>query len=192
MFKRRRGPFHPDQLREWFVPRKGWNRGIRYLHLRLRRLPGSPHSIALGFAFGTLLSFTPLFGFHIFVAVGFAYVLGGNLLAAALGTAVGNPLTFPIIAAISIRLGNAFLGHPVDPAAAEDIEARFVVLQFPELFGNLFLPYLIGGLLLGLPAAFVGYLVMRPLAAAYQARRAARRRKQRQSQDTTDAERSQA
>jgi uncharacterized protein (DUF2062 family) len=35
-----------------------------------------------------------------------AYVLAGNMVAAALGTAFGNPMSFPFIWALTLKLGN--------------------------------------------------------------------------------------
>ena len=50
----------------------GFVRMIRYVGHRVGRLPDTPHSISVGFAFGAAISFTPLIGFHIALAVGFA------------------------------------------------------------------------------------------------------------------------
>ena len=40
-----------DRLRQ-LVPRRGWRRGIDYVGHRVRRLPDTPHRLALGFAGG--------------------------------------------------------------------------------------------------------------------------------------------
>ena len=85
IFKRRKRPPLRDRVSEMIYPRKGLWRGMEYIRKRLHRLPDSPHRIAVGFACGAFASFTPFFFFHIFLAAALAWVLRGNLLAAAFG-----------------------------------------------------------------------------------------------------------
>ena len=92
------------------APRKGWRRGYLYLGKRVQRLPDSPHRIALGFACGVMASFTPFFGFHFVIAAALAFITRGNILASAIGTFVGNPLTFPFIAGTAMYLGHRITG----------------------------------------------------------------------------------
>ena len=73
------------------------HRIISYYKLRLARLPDSNYAISSGFACGGMVSFTPLLGFHFVLAVIFAYLIRGNIIAALIGTVVGNPITFPFI-----------------------------------------------------------------------------------------------
>lgn len=166
IFKRRNRPPFWSRLREAAYPRKGWWRPLDYVNKRMQRLPDTPERIALGFACGAFASFSPFFGFHLVLAAGLAWMLRGNVLAALLGTIVGNPVTFPFIAAISLNLGWWLLGtEPVDDAAG---------FSFAWLWENLdliFLPYLLGGLLPGALAAVASYLLSRPVVAAYQKRR---------------------
>ena len=70
VFKRRDKPPLLSRLREAVLPRRGWRRGIEYLGHRVRRLPDTPHRIALGFACGVFVSFTPFFGLHFVLAAG--------------------------------------------------------------------------------------------------------------------------
>ena len=58
--RREKAPFS-DRLRQAVAPRKGFWRGMDYIGKRLRRLPDSPHRIALGFACGALASFSTFF-----------------------------------------------------------------------------------------------------------------------------------
>lgn len=165
MFKRRDPAPIQDRLREWLSPRKGWARGFEYLGRRMQRLPDTPHRIALGLACGLQASFTPFFGFHFIIAWTFCFILRGNMLAAATGTFLGNPLTFPFIAGASIYLGRKIADIPVQPADG---------VTFAWVWTNLdaiFVPYLIGGILPGLAASTTLYFVSRPIVAAYQNRR---------------------
>lgn len=192
MIFRRRDPAPlKNRVREFVSPRKGFWRGWDYIGKRIRRLPDSPHRIALGFACGALASFSPFFGFHFFVAAGFAWVVRANILASLFGTIVGNPLTFPLISATSLWLGRWMLGHNEDGSDFEAITAAFAAAfndiwsttkswfgygpsmldGLGNFFDTVFLPYLIGGIGPGLLAGLASYVILGPIVAAYQERR---------------------
>ena len=78
--------------------------------IRLKRLQGTPYSIATGFACGVAISFTPFIGFHMILAALTAWLIRGNILASAIGTIVGNPWTFPFIWLAVFYTGHFFLG----------------------------------------------------------------------------------
>lgn len=176
------------------MPRKGMWRGVDYINKRMRRLPDSPHRIALGFAIGAFVSFTPLFGLHFFLAAGVAWAFRANVLAGLFGTAVGNPLTFPLISVTSLWIGRWMLGRTdgdapgsefreVTHAFAEGMNAIWATVKSwfgygPSMLDGLlrfldeiFLPYLIGGIIPGLIAAALCYWILGPIVAAYQERR---------------------
>lgn len=180
MFKRRRGPLHPVHLRQWVAPRKGFSRGWRYVRARLQRLPGSPHRIALGAALGVGVSFTPLFGLHIALAAGVAWVLRANMVAALLGTMVGNPLTFPLIAPLAIRAGNLMLGTTASETAGEQVSNWQWLRGLSGAVDSLLLPYLAGGALLGILVGAAAYVLLRPMVRAYQLARKHRKRRLRE------------
>ncbi len=191
IFKRRDKPPFWERLREVLYPRKGFWRGMDYIRKRLHRLPDSPHRIALGFACGAFASFTPFFTLHFFLAAGLAWVLRGNVLASIFGTAIGNPLTFPLIATGSLWLGRAVMGRSgeesnfeaVTHAFAEAFNSLWATMQSwfgygPSMVDGLllflddvFLPYLIGGIGPGLITAVISYWTIGPIVAAYQERR---------------------
>lgn len=169
MFRRRDPVSILNRAREFLSPRKGWQRGYQYLGKRMQRLPDSPHRIALGFACGVQASFTPFFGFHFVVSALLCLVLRGNLISSALGTFMGNPLTFPFIAGSSMYMGQLITGYTFDTPEEG--------LGFSWLWDNvdaIFVPYLIGGLAPGFVTAVGSYLIMRPLVATYQGRRRVR------------------
>jgi len=211
IFKRREKAPVMDRLREALYPRKGFWRGADYIHKRMRRLPDSPHRIALGFACGAFVSFTPFFGFHFFLAAGMAWLLRANVLAALFGTIVGNPFTFPFITVVSLWLGRLILGRydtgsefaAVTHAFAEAMNSIEATVKSwfgygPSMWDGLmvflddvFLPYLIGGILPGLVSAVVSYWLIGPVVAAYQERRRrrlARRAEQRRAQAFDEAQ----
>ncbi|WP_347266196.1 DUF2062 domain-containing protein [Paracoccus sp. (in: a-proteobacteria)] len=191
MFKRRKPMSYAQMWTEMFYPRSGWRRATKYVMHRLRRLPDQPHRVARGWACGIFISFTPLFGFHFMGAAALAWLIRGNILAALLGTFVGNPLTTPFIALTSVGLGRRMLGvegkftphliyqefsraggelwnNLLAPLSAER-EAHWEQLwQFNE---QIFLPYLVGGIIPGLIVAVSAHYLTVPLIRAYHRRR---------------------
>ena len=89
-------------------PRKGWARLIRYNSLRVKRLPGTPHSISLGFAFGVMAALTPFFGLHFLIGIFLAWIFGASIIASIIGNFVGNPWTFPFICIVNFKIGSIF------------------------------------------------------------------------------------
>ncbi len=174
MFKRRHKPTWLSRGRDFFWPRAGWRRSLSYLAHRIRRLPGTPYSIAAGFACGAAISFTPLIGLHFALAALLAWLIGGNLLASAIGTVVGNPWTFPFIGLWIYELGNWMLGINGNALPAE-VGFTFIFFIFDRP-SQVFLPMLVGSL----PTAFVAWLAsfwpLLGMVEGYQRHRAKRRR----------------
>jgi len=97
MFKRHNQLSPLLKVLYFFWPPTGWRRAWAYTLHRIARFPGSPYSIACGFACGAAVSFTPFVGLHLIVAAILAWILRANIVVSAIGTAVGNPWTFPFI-----------------------------------------------------------------------------------------------
>ena len=95
-----------ENLRVWLWPRRSWLRSGQYVTKRILRLSATPHAVAAGVAAGAFTSFTPFMGLHFVLAAVFAWLIRGNLIASALGTFVGNPLTFPFIWAATYQTGH--------------------------------------------------------------------------------------
>ncbi len=121
MFDRRTKPSWLQKLSDFFWPRIGFKRSARYLGYRLGRLPGTPYSLAGGFAFGAAISFTPFVGLHFLFGGILAWIFRANILASAIGTAVGNPWTFPFIWTLLYNLGYWMLG--LDKSAGDGFSA---------------------------------------------------------------------
>jgi uncharacterized protein (DUF2062 family) len=176
MFRRR----HPIPLGQrvhgWLWPQMGWRRLGTYLIRRLTRLPGTPHSIATGFACGTAISFTPFLGLHTVLSVLLAFLLRGNYLAAMVGTLVGNPWTFPFIWVASAELGHALLGGA--PPSLEAFQGPHFD-AFVHKLGGLIWPMAVGSLPLGTLAGLAVYFPVARTVAAYQTGRRHRRERRR-------------
>ncbi|MGY6634770.1 MAG: DUF2062 domain-containing protein [Alkalilacustris sp.] len=195
MFKRRTKRSWARVAVEIFYPRGGWRRAASYMGHRLSRLPDTPDRIARGIAAGMFASCTPFYGLHFVIAALSARALGGNILAALLGTFLGNPLTFPLIVETSVQVGSWMLGLG-GGLHFPQVMAAFGY-AWAELWSNLyalvtggapnwfrlrlftqrvFLPYLLGGVPLGLITGTAVYFVSLPLIRAYQTRRRERLR----------------
>ena len=187
MFKRRNPKTYLRMIADVIYPRGGWSRAISYVFHRLRRLPDPPHRIARGIAAGVFVCFTPFFGLHFFLAALIAWAMQGNIVAALLATFFGNPITFPIIAALALELGHLMLGMPhlvplsdvfhAFSDASVQLWANFTAIFNDEVahwdrlrhfFWTVFWPYFVGGLVPGVIAGVVAYVMTRPAVAAYQ------------------------
>lgn len=195
MFRRRTKRSYLELASDTLYPRGGWGRAMRYLVHRVRRLPDPAPRISRGVAAGVFASFTPLFGAHFFAAAAAAWVLRANMVAALFSTAVGNPLTFPLIATSSVGVGSYILGQPapsvghifeeIGRAGAtiwRNTKALFTdaTVDWSPMSGfwsDIFLPYLLGGAIVGTLAGVVAHYLSRPAIAAYQRARVARLKK---------------
>jgi uncharacterized protein (DUF2062 family) len=183
IFGRRRKLGVWEKARRFLAPPGGMGRAWRYLLHRVKRLPATPHAIAAGFASGAAASCLPLIGFHFLLSFALAWVVRGSMVAAALGTAVGNPLTFPLLYAGAYRLGR-LMANPAEPvvAALDAQEALEEITDAADHFDVVttlaLLPVwrvtLIGSLPIAAVAFLVFYFPVRALAQKFQARRRAR------------------
>jgi uncharacterized protein (DUF2062 family) len=121
LFKSRQVPGFAERLRLALWPKRSWSRSARYILLRLKRLPSSPHRIALGCAAGVFAVFTPFLGVQLILAGVLAVVMRGSVFASFLASFVGNPLTYPIIWFATFNLGNVLLGGT---ASAQLVDLR--------------------------------------------------------------------
>ena len=194
MFKRRERRSIFRFFYEVIFSFKGISRAIEYVGIRLKRIPDTPHKISLGMSCGIFASFTPLFGLHFLIAGLLSYLLRANVLASLIGTFVGNPITFPIITVFNLKLGEWILGSSeYSSGDGGKIFEGFLDLIFliyksfftegsirennvprmNEFLKGVFIPYSLGGLILGIFIAVVSYFLLRPLVATYQKKRSA-------------------
>ena len=93
------------RLRNLIWPRMGFKRTLKFYKLRLVRIDDTAYSIAAGLAFGCAISFTPAFGTHLIQCMLFCWLMRVNFFASFIGTAFGNPITFPILWTIGGTVG---------------------------------------------------------------------------------------
>ena len=107
LFKRRDKQRLSKKIREALWPTMGWERAYLYFKHRIMRRGAMPAEITSGLAIGAGVSFTPLLGTHFAQAVFFSWLFRANMLAGFVGTAVGNPWTFPAMFWLSYKVGEA-------------------------------------------------------------------------------------
>ena len=174
LFQRRNRPSRIERLRVAVWPRNSWSRSTKYFGKRVLRLTATPHAIAVGFAAGAFASCTPLVGFHFLTGFGLAYVVRGNLIASALGTSIGNPLTFPFIWASTFQIGQWILHGRTSDADPHQVHQRFQEGLFEKSFDSLWpmlKPMFIGAVPLGIVVSTVSYVVVYKSVEVYQRRR---------------------
>jgi uncharacterized protein (DUF2062 family) len=156
-FRRRTPLKFLDRLRHVLMPEKGFRRVLGYYRLRIMRIGGSPHAVAAGLAVGVVSAWTPFLGLHILFAMPIAYLLGGSMVAAALGTTFANPVTCPIIWPLSWEIGQFLLGHEVVGGKSIDLAALFSHLDISQLWRPVLEPMLIGSLPPGIVSGILVY-----------------------------------
>jgi uncharacterized protein (DUF2062 family) len=162
-------------------PRMGLRRYGTYLRKRVMRLSASPHAIAAGVASGAAVSMFPLIGLHFLLGFVLAFATRGNMVAAAIGTAWGNPLTFPFFFAAAYGVGDWLTGGGgISAAESDQLAATGDQLSnglFAEGFGAVwptFSTMMIGGLPIALLVYGAFYVVIRAVVTRFRALRQAR------------------
>ncbi|WP_132958581.1 DUF2062 domain-containing protein [Rhizobium sp. BK251] len=172
LFRRRKPPRFREKLRSLIWPRKGPLRPLRYYRMRVLRLAASPYSVAMGVAIGVAISWTPLLGLHVIIAIALAYLSAASVVAAVLGTTIGNPITFPFIWATSWELGHILLGREKAlPATGIDLAEMLKKLEISQLWKPVLEPMLIGAIPLALITGVVVYTITFYAVREFQTRR---------------------
>ena len=186
MFRRRVPLRLAARLRNHLWPAMGPRRAVKYMWYRLRRIPDSPSAIAAGFAGGVAMAISPLIGTHMVLALGLAWLIRANYVAAIVGTWVINPWTAPPVWFATYYVGRMMEGLPVlGRANAPSFIKMFKGLTEAalrldlNLFGRdvwpVLKPMILGSIPIGLASALVIYAVLKPILSTLQARRIALR-----------------
>ena len=121
---------------------------FRLFKLKIYRIRDFPESVAIGLSWGAAVSFTPLLGFHLIICYLGTWLMRGNLIAATVGTIIGNPWTFPIFFYLDYKIGLVFFPDKIN-------NYEFKVQFFINNFEALFYPTLLGSL----PIAFIIWFI---------------------------------
>ena len=127
----------------------------------------SPSRVALAFALGVFIAFSPLLGIHTGLAIAIALLFRLNKVAILAGAWTNNPWTIAPMYSAGTFLGCFVLG--VSPTSLGEIDWSLSGRAFYASLGSglrpLVLPFVVGNLALGAFAAFVSFLALRFLLA---------------------------
>lgn len=137
--------------------------------IQLRKIRGTPYSIAAGFACGVAISFTPFIGFHLLLAAITAWLMRGSIISSAIGTIIGNPWTFPFIWIAVLSTGRFFLGventEPVNFTHAFDMAwLSLKTLEFNGFIRNVWpiiFPMMIGCIPFYIASWIISYKIVK-------------------------------
>ena len=127
-------------------------RVIRLIKMKIFRIRDFPESVAIGLAWGVSVSFTPLLGFHLIICYFGTIIMRGNLIAATVGSVIGNPWTFPLFFYFAYKLSLLFFFTPLDDY---EFKIQFLISNF----NNLFIPTLLGSLPIAITAWLITYKI---------------------------------
>jgi len=143
-----------------------FRRRLRLIYLRMIRLRGNPHELALGAAFGIGVGMMPIVPFHMIVALAIAFFFRASKIAAMAGTWICNPFTIYPIYKYGYKIGVIILDF--------DRHARFLMpvteaigrgnyLQATQIIlsegGIALATFLFGGFVLGLIFSVLSYFL---------------------------------
>ncbi len=129
---------------------------IKKTYKRFLKIRGNPHEIALGFSLGLFVGMTPFMGLHTAIAVPIAALLKWNKIAAAAAVWISNPLTAPVVYPITYWVGSKFVSFRKTYQLPEDLNYTIlldILKKAPEVIWIL----VVGGVIVGIPLAIVGY-----------------------------------
>ena len=133
--------------------RRSSNDSLKRAYERFLKIRGNPREIALGFALGLFVGMTPTIGFQIPIAVFVAALFKWNKISAAVAVWITNPLTAPFIYSFSYFVGAKMLGFKIAPKLLTGLD--FATLK--EASAKIFLATTVGGVVVGIPLALLGY-----------------------------------
>ena len=104
----------------------------------------------------------PAFGFSFLLAIFFAFLFRGNIIASLIGTFIGNPLTFPFIWSLIYNVG-IFITSKNQRILNSEISIDMILNQTYEIF----VPMLIGGAIISFPIWLITFLVTYSFVSSY-------------------------
>jgi uncharacterized protein (DUF2062 family) len=166
LFDRRHKPTLGHKVRNLIWPRAGLRRATLYMGHRMRRIPGTPYAIAAGFACGAAISMTPFPGLHFVLSALLAWGMRASIISSAIGTAVGNPWTFPFIWLWTFEFGHWLIGS--DSALTQQTITLQYLWDHPL---DLLLPMLVGSIPTAIVIWFAFYWPLKRMVKTYQLHR---------------------
>ena len=123
---------------------------------RFLKIRGQPREIALGFALGLFIGMTPTLGSQMVIAIFFAALFKWNKISSAIGVWITNPITAPFIYSLTYMIGARVMGLR-NSFRLSDIQNIGSLIEIIKKTPEILVALTIGGFILGLPLAVLGY-----------------------------------
>lgn len=123
---------------------------------QLLHLNDTPHRIAIAFALGVYIAFSPLIGLHTAMVFLFAWLFRLNTIALLLGSLLNNPWTFGPLFGSCLWLGLKLYGMKltIPPMDWHDLTLMDLMAHFKPYL----IPFFVGTTLIGVIASVIAYL----------------------------------
>jgi len=143
-------------------------RRLRYLYLRLSRLRGSPHELALGMSLGIFTGMVPIIPLHTVVAVALALAFRASKITAAAGIWICNPLTIYPVYRYAYKVGSFILGFDRNAEILSPVRETIrnggflhMITAILSAGEKVAAAFLMGGFTLGIICAIPSYFIFR-------------------------------
>lgn len=166
-----------QRWKELVWPSMGAGAWLRWLTLTLIRQAENPYKIAMGFAIGVWVSFTPVLGTHLILAGVACWLFRASFFAAFAGSWIGNPWTYYPMWLAGYEVGRVLLNTPrvnIEAMLSAGMNLKIIEYNAEVLLHDVFVPALLGGWLVGVPVSAVFYFLVR-----WQVRKALKSRRKR-------------
>lgn len=155
-------------------------------HRKVLHQSGDPAYIARGVALGLIVGWVIPMGFQIILVLPLSFLVRAAKVPAIVFTFVSNHFTVIFLYPLQCWLGSLVLRNGLTfeelsrttgriVAALEDASMHEAWQEFSKLGGQVISAFFVGGLLLGIPSALVGYYMTLQLVRRYRSFREARR-----------------
>lgn len=138
---------------------------IKQQFRQLLHLDDTPHRIAVAFALGVYIAFSPLIGLHTAMVFLFAWLFRLNTIALLLGSLLNNPWTFGPLFGGCLWLGLKLYGMKLTIPPIDWHHLTLINLM-PQLKPYL-IPFFLGTTLIGVIASVIAYLFANYLITQY-------------------------
>jgi uncharacterized protein (DUF2062 family) len=134
----------------------------------LLKLDDPPHKLALAFALGVFIAFSPILGFHLLVALVLGWMFGLNRLVLVTASFINNPWTVVPLYGFCIWFGMKITG-----SGASNPQIAWNELNFAnswQILKPYLWSYIAGTLIVGGIAAFLSYFLFYGVVVRYRKR----------------------
>ena len=125
------------------------------------RIDASPRKIAMSFATGVFIGFSPFFGLHTILGLLAAYIFRLSRPATVTGVFITNPISLVPIYSFCIWLGMLLMGRDMSDVILSIDWKTLTLLTMSIELGALLMPFMLGTFVSGVVGALISYYAVR-------------------------------